>query len=182
MVTIILIILGVVLLAAYIAAIVKTRQGKMYTFANWWDFILLMVCGIGASISIFLLAYNGTNTAVFWISLVIAVLALGFSIFLSIKINKGNVLHIILSILAKLFVFVIVALIVIIWLIGDLFKDSGKNGYNNAVTYQEAKTGEQMIDAGEKMKKTSGGLAGILLVSLIAMKWKMPEPIEKEKQ
>jgi hypothetical protein len=30
------------------------------------------------------------------------------------------------------------------------------------------------------MKKTAGKLAGILLVSLIAVQWKMPHPIAKD--
>lgn len=178
---VVLIILLVVLLVAYIAAIVRTRAGKMYTFANWWDFILLMVCGIGTTISIYWYMNNATNTVTFWIALVVAVLSLGGSLFLSVKINKGNALNMILSIMAKLFVFVIVALIVIVWLAGNLIKDSGEKAVNNInSTYQEAETGDKMIDAGDKMKKASGSLAGILLLSLVAMKWKMPHPIENE--
>lgn len=166
----------VVLLIVYIVAIVRTRAGKMYTFANWWDFILLLVAGLGISLGVFYVI-QGTATAVHWIMLFVGIFAFAGSLFMSIKINKGNGQNIALSIGAKLFVFVIVALIVVIWILGYLLKSMGKSNLKNPNSTTTVYQDLDHIEKGEKMKKVAGSLAGILLVSLIALQWKMPEPI-----
>jgi len=166
-----------VLLIAYIVAIVRTRTGKMYTFANWWDFMLLIIAGIGLSLGL-MGVLNGEPTLTVWIILSVGILAFLGTLFLSIKINKGSGLNIALSISAKLFVFVIIALIIVVWLIGDFLKSMGKNNLaNNSSTSVSGDLKD--IERGEKMQKFSKGMAGFLLVSLIALKWKMPQPIEK---
>ena len=168
--------LFVLLLATYIVAIVRTRAGKMYTFANWWDFIILLVAGLGLSLG---LSYviQGNATAIHWVMLSVGILAFAGSLFMSIKINNSNGLNIALSIGAKLFIFIIVALIVIVWILGHLRKSLGnanlKNPNSNTTVYQDLDD----IEKGEKMKKMAGSLAGILLVSLIAVQWEIPQPI-----
>jgi zinc transporter ZupT len=150
----------------------------MYAFANWWDFILVIVAGIATSISIYFYLNNTTNSATFWIAFSVAVLSFVGTIILSVKINSGNALNIILSILAKMFVFVAIGLIVIIWLIGHLSEFTGKEGLKgngNSTVWQNLED----IERGGKMKKAAGRLAGVLLVSLIAVQWKMPQPISK---
>lgn len=48
----------IVLLIIYIIAVVRTRKGLMYTFANWWDFILVLIAGFIITI---VLSYMNAN-------------------------------------------------------------------------------------------------------------------------
>ena len=146
----------------------------MYVFANWWDFILLIIAGIGLPIGL-MGVLDENSTATVWIILSVGILAFLGTLFLSIKINKGNGLNMALSIGAKLFVFVIIALIIAVWLIGDLIKSMGKSNLNsNSST--SASEDLKDIERGKKVQKLSKGMAGFLLVSLIAVRWKMPQP------
>jgi len=149
----------------------------MYAFANWWDLMLVIIAGIGLSLGLMGIL-DGNPTMTTWIILSVGILAFLVTLFLSIKINKGNGLNIALSISAKLFVFVIMALIIVVWLVGDFLKSMGKNNLsNNSSTTASGDLKD--IERGEKMQKLSKGIAGFLLVSLIATAWKMPAPIVK---
>jgi len=151
----------------------------MYAFANWWDLMLVIIAGIGLSLGLMGIL-DGNPTMTTWIILSVGILAFLVTLFLSIKINKGNGLNIALSISAKLFVFVIMALIIVVWLVGDFLKSMGKNNLsNNSSTTASGDLKD--IERGEKMQKLSKGIAGFLLVSLIATAWKMPAPIVKRK-
>ena len=170
--------LMVVLLIAYVVAIVKTRKGLMYTFANWWDFIILMIAALCLSISL-LNIFGGEATTTQWIIFSVGIVAFSGSLFMSIKINQGNGLNIAISICAKLFVFVIIALIIVIWIAGEIWRSVNKDALTNPNSTSSVYSDLKGIEQGEKMKKAAGGMAGFLLVSLIALKWKMPHPIAK---
>jgi len=168
----------VVLLIAYIVAIVRTRKGLMYTFANWWDFIILMVAALCLSISL-LNIFGGEATSTQWIIFSVGIIAFAGSLFMSIKINQGNGLNIAISICAKLFVFVIIALIVVLWLLGHFWQKANERALTDPNSTSSVYSDLRGIEQGEKMKKAAGGIAGFLLVSLIALNWEMPQPIEK---
>ncbi|MDR0206483.1 MAG: hypothetical protein LBI45_04420 [Bacteroidales bacterium] len=180
-VTYMFLVLIAVLLIAYIVAIVKTRKGQMYTFANWWDFIILMVAALCLSLSL-LNILGGEVTSTQWIIFSIGIIAFLGSLFMSIKINQGNGLNIAISICAKLFVFVILALIVVIWLAGHIWHRANESALTNPNSSSTVYSDLRGMEQGEKMKKAAGGLAGFLLVSLIALKWKMPQPIDEDKE
>lgn len=166
-------------LICYIVAIVRTKNGQMYAFANWWDFILVIVTGIAITISAYFYLDNATDTAEFWISLIVAVSSLSGTLILSIKINSGNLMNIVLSIFAKIFVFIAIGFIALVYLVGRFWRSANENALSNPNSTSSVHSDLRGIEQGEKMMKASGWLAGTLLLSLIAVQWTMPQPLTK---
>ncbi|NLA23970.1 MAG: hypothetical protein GX879_03295 [Bacteroidales bacterium] len=160
----------IVLLIAYIFAIIRTRKGQMYTFANWWDFIIILIAGFGTSVGLGFILYEDA-TILHWLLLSVGIIAFAVSLFLSIKINKGNGLNIALSIGAKLFVFIVVLVVVVMWILALAGKKSDEAS-STSTSYDHA-------GSGYLGRGLIGALVGLLLANLIASKWKMPKPIEK---
>ena len=113
----------IILLAAYITARVKSKHGELVITANTFDKILILLSPV-----LFFIAwcFNFDNelseTQIVLLSL--SGLMLQGSIIFSIIANKGNWLNITLSILAKLFIFVLTVFILFLTLtilIIDLF-------------------------------------------------------------
>lgn len=99
------IIILVVLLICYIIARVKSKRGDLVITANIFDKILIIVSPILFFIA-WCIGFDHELTPLQIILLVLSGLMLIGSILFSIFANLGNIFHIIISILAKIFLFI----------------------------------------------------------------------------
>lgn len=100
----------VVLLVSYIVARVKSKDGELVITANAIDKILILAAPVLCFVALFISECLGKDheLTTFQITLyTLSGLMLQGSIVFSIVANKGNALHIALSIMAKLFIFVL---------------------------------------------------------------------------
>jgi uncharacterized Tic20 family protein len=155
-------------LICYIIALVRTRQGKMITIVNWYDFALLVgpfILWIIAAIS-----YDkNSESNIFSICLfILGGLSFLGSMIWSIIANKGSVFNMIVSVFAKLFVVMIVWLLVL-YIIRP--KTTQRTESINGKTYSYKLSAYEQAIEDEKHRKNTGiaiGLLGFLIFSLIA--------------
>ena len=95
----------VILLICYIVARVKSKKGDLVITANIFDKILIIVSPILFFVA-WCIGFDHELTPLQIILLVLSGLMLIGSILFSIFANLGNVFHIIISILAKIFIFI----------------------------------------------------------------------------
>lgn len=95
----------VILLICYIIARVKSKKGDLVITANIFDKILIMVSPILFFVA-WCIGFDHELTPLQIILLVLSGLMLMGSILFSIFANIGNIFHIIISILAKIFIFI----------------------------------------------------------------------------
>ena len=109
-----------VLLVFYIIAKVKSKRGQMVLTANGWDMAMLLACPIAIFVAWCWGFDHPLNTAQ-TVCLVIAGLCLVGTIIMSIVHNSDSFIHIVISILAKLFIvwltLMIIMLIITIFLV-----------------------------------------------------------------
>ena len=96
----------IILLAAYITARVKSKQGELVITANTFDKILILLSPVLFFIA-WCIGFDHKLSEAQIVLLSLSGLMLQGSIVFSIIANKGNWLNITLSILAKLFIFVL---------------------------------------------------------------------------
>lgn len=95
----------VILLICYIVARVKSKKGDLVITANIFDKILIIVSPILFFVA-WCIGFDHELTPLQIILLVLSGLMLMGSILFSIFANIGNIFHIIISILAKIFIFI----------------------------------------------------------------------------
>jgi hypothetical protein len=151
----------------YIIALIRTRQGKMITIVNWYDFTLLIAPFILWIIAALCMDEKAESN---WLSVVLFVLGglcfLG-SMAWSVIANRGNVLNMIISIFAKLFVILIVWIIALYFLRG---KKTQKTTTYNGHTYTRRLTPEEQELENERYNRNmviAVGIATLLIISLI---------------
>lgn len=108
----------VILLIFYIIAKVKSKRGQMVLTANGWDMAMLLACPVAIFVAWCWGFDNPLNTAQIVCLSIAGVCFLGTAI-MSIVHNQGNVLGMVISILAKLFI-VWLTLMIIMLLIAML--------------------------------------------------------------
>jgi len=99
------VIIFVILLICYIIARVKLKRGNLVITANFFDKILIIVSPILFFVA-WCIGFDHELSPFQIILLVLSGLMLVGSILFSIFTNLGNVFHIIISILAKIFIFI----------------------------------------------------------------------------
>ena len=95
----------VILLASYITAKVKSKKGELVITANVFDKILILLSPILFFI-VWFIGFDHELSEFQIVLLSLSGLMLSCSIVFSIIANKGNVFNMVISILAKLFIFV----------------------------------------------------------------------------
>lgn len=101
-----LIIAGIVflfLLVFYIIAKVKSKRGELVLTANGWDMAMLLACPVAIFVA-WCWGFDQPLNTVQIVCLVVAGLCLVGTIIMSIVHNSGNFMHIVISVLAKLFI------------------------------------------------------------------------------
>jgi hypothetical protein len=155
-------------LICYIIALVRTRQGKMITIVNWYDFALLVVPFILWIIAAISYDKNSDSNLLSICLFIIGGLCFLGSMVWSVIANKRSVFNMIVSIFAKLFVVMIVWLLVL-FIIRP--KTTQRTESSNGQTYSRKLTAYEQEIEDEKHRKNSRvaiGLLGFLIFSLIA--------------
>lgn len=112
--------IGLAIIASIIAFF-RTKAGTMVAIAGWKDFGFLVATSVGG-----MLAFLATTSFVaeelplevrqiaFVVCLIVSVVCLFWSFYLSVVANKGNIFNIVISILAKL------VILCLLWLVALL--------------------------------------------------------------
>lgn len=113
---IILIVVGVILLTLlvfYIIAKVKSKKGQLVLTANGWDMAMLLACPVAVFVA-WCWGFDHPLNTVQIVCLVIAGLCLIGTIIMSIFHNSDRFMHIVISILAKLFIIWLTFMVILI--------------------------------------------------------------------
>jgi hypothetical protein len=156
-------------LICYIKALKRTRQGKMITSVNWYDFALLVSPFILWIIAVISYDKNSESNLLSICLFIIGGLCFLGSMVWSIIANKGSVFNMIVAVFAKLFVIMIVWLLILYIIRPKTTQKTESLG--NGKTYTRNLTAyEQEIEDAKHRKNTvmAIGLLGFLIFSLIA--------------
>ncbi|MDO4224942.1 MAG: SH3 domain-containing protein [Bergeyella zoohelcum] len=160
-------ILGLVTLIFYIIALIKTRNGEMTTIVNWYDFFLLCASFIFPVIGVILGLQEEENGPG---NLGIAGIVLGGLCFIgsavwSVMENRDNYFHAFLSVMAKVFI-VIVMIVVIFIILHNSIRQTKKtvNGRSVSLSVYEQRAHDNNRARNIAMATS---VAGFLVLSLI---------------
>ena len=154
-------------LICYIIALVRTRQGKMITIVNWYDFTLLIAPFILWIIAAIYYNKNPVSNTPAIVLFVAGGICFVSSMIWSIIANKGNVFNMIVSVFAKLFVVILVWLIVLYFFRG---KKTTKTENIGGHSYTRNLTAYELEIEDAKYRRNTAlaiGVFGFLIFSLV---------------
>lgn len=156
-----MVIIGLIILICYIVALIKTRKGTMTTIANWYDFSLLCASFVIPCLCVFLGGQDSDGFSNLAIGgFVVGGLCFLGSIAYSIKENRDNYFHALLSIMAKLFIVGIVLILLFLSFFGGRKTKKKVRRANGQYYYKPLNRYEQQIED-QKYKERSKIMASI---------------------